>query len=136
MIGVYVIPPLVFGMALFNLWLIHHFWLRHVFEEDSKPMAVIKNYRAQEAFQKQARLRKVIPSDARIYAAAAGLAVRLPPQPGTMAVIRCVKPSHSKGLFALNLVEEFTELKPSANILNMNRHYICGCASDLASKEL
>jgi hypothetical protein len=82
MISLYVIPPLVFGMVLFNLWLIHHFWLRHVFKEDNKPMAVIESYqRAQEAIQKQAKSRKVIPSDARICAAAAGLAVRQPPQP-------------------------------------------------------
>ena len=34
MISAYVITPLVFGMVLFNLWLIHHFWLRHVFKKN------------------------------------------------------------------------------------------------------
>ena len=31
MISAYVIPPLVFGMVLSELWLIHHFWLRQAF---------------------------------------------------------------------------------------------------------
>ncbi len=37
MITAYVITPLVFGIVLAYLWLIHHFWLRHVFTEDHKP---------------------------------------------------------------------------------------------------
>ena len=37
MISAYVITLLVFGMVLSYLWLIHHFWLRHVFTKDDKP---------------------------------------------------------------------------------------------------
>ena len=31
MISAFVIPPLVFGMVLSEVWLIHHFWLRQAF---------------------------------------------------------------------------------------------------------
>jgi len=34
MISAYFVPPLVFGIVLSYLWLIHHLWLRHVFKED------------------------------------------------------------------------------------------------------
>ena len=37
MISAYVITLFLFGMVLSYLWLIHHFWLRHVFTEDRKP---------------------------------------------------------------------------------------------------
>ena len=37
MMSAYAIVPLVFGIVLSYLWLIHHFWLRHVFREDHKP---------------------------------------------------------------------------------------------------
>src|SRR5262249_9022443 len=33
----YVVVLLVFGLVLSYLWVIHHFWLRHVFKEDQKP---------------------------------------------------------------------------------------------------
>jgi NADH dehydrogenase len=37
MMSAYAVIPLVFGIVLSYLWLIHHFWLRHVFREDHKP---------------------------------------------------------------------------------------------------
>ena len=37
MISAYVVVPLVFGIVLSYLWLIHRFWLRSVFSEDRKP---------------------------------------------------------------------------------------------------
>ena len=37
MMSAYAIVPLVFGIVLSYLWLIHHFWLRRVFREDHKP---------------------------------------------------------------------------------------------------
>jgi NADH dehydrogenase len=33
----YAAIPLVFGIVLSYLWLVHHFWLHHVFREDDKP---------------------------------------------------------------------------------------------------
>jgi len=39
MMGAYAVILLVFGIVLTYLWLIHHFWLRHVFREDHKPTA-------------------------------------------------------------------------------------------------
>src|SRR5882724_6315408 len=37
MISAYFVAPLVFGIVLSYLWLIHYFWLRHVFNEDHRP---------------------------------------------------------------------------------------------------
>ena len=37
MMSSYAIILLVFGIVLSYLWLIHHFWLRHVFNQDHKP---------------------------------------------------------------------------------------------------
>jgi len=37
MMSVYAVVLLVFGIVLTYLWLIRHFWLRHVFTEDHKP---------------------------------------------------------------------------------------------------
>ena len=37
MISAYLVVVSVFGLVLSYLWLIHHFWLRHVFNEDQKP---------------------------------------------------------------------------------------------------
>ena len=37
MIGAYVVAVLVVGLVLSYLWVIHHFWLRHVFKEDLSP---------------------------------------------------------------------------------------------------
>jgi len=46
MLGAYFVTLLVLGMVLSYLWLIHHFWLRHVFKEDallSLPDPVVTN---------------------------------------------------------------------------------------------
>ena len=37
MINAYLVIPLVFGIVLSYLWLIHRLWLRSVFREDHKP---------------------------------------------------------------------------------------------------
>jgi len=37
MIDPYLVIPLVFGIVLSYLWLIHRLWLRSVFREDEKP---------------------------------------------------------------------------------------------------
>jgi len=37
MINAYLVVPLVFGIVLSYLWLIHRLWLRNVFREDHKP---------------------------------------------------------------------------------------------------
>ena len=37
MISAYFVIPLVFGIVLSYLWLIHRLWLRSVFREDDKP---------------------------------------------------------------------------------------------------
>jgi NADH:ubiquinone reductase (H+-translocating) len=37
MMSAYFVIPLVFGIVLSYLWIIHRFWLRHVFREDHKP---------------------------------------------------------------------------------------------------
>jgi hypothetical protein len=37
MINEYFVIPLVFGIVLSYLWLIHRLWLRSVFREDHKP---------------------------------------------------------------------------------------------------
>ena len=42
MINAYLVIPLVFGIVLSYLWLIHRFWLRSVFREDPKPMVATK----------------------------------------------------------------------------------------------
>jgi hypothetical protein len=42
MISAYLVIPLVFGIVLSYLWLIHRFWLRRVFSEDRKPTVATK----------------------------------------------------------------------------------------------
>ena len=42
MISEYVVIPLVFGIVLSYLWLIHRLWLRSVFREDHKPKVETK----------------------------------------------------------------------------------------------
>jgi hypothetical protein len=42
MISAYVVVPLVFGIVLSYLWLIHRFWLRGVFSENRKPTVATK----------------------------------------------------------------------------------------------
>ena len=42
MISAYLVIPLVFGIVLSYLWLIHRFWLRSVFSEDHKPTVATK----------------------------------------------------------------------------------------------
>lgn len=37
MMSAYAVIPLVLGIVFSYLWLIHHFWLRHVFREDHEP---------------------------------------------------------------------------------------------------
>ena len=37
MISAYAVVPLVFGIVLSYLWLIHRLWLRNIFREDHKP---------------------------------------------------------------------------------------------------
>lgn len=37
MISAYLVIPLVFGIVLSYLWLIHRLWLRSVFRQDPKP---------------------------------------------------------------------------------------------------
>ena len=37
MINAYLVVPLVFGIVLSYLWLIHRLWLRNVFRENLKP---------------------------------------------------------------------------------------------------
>ena len=40
MMSSYAIILLVFGIVLSYLWLIHHFWLRHVFNQDQQNYSV------------------------------------------------------------------------------------------------
>ena len=42
MITAYVVVPLVFGIVLSYLWLIHRLWLRNVFSEGHKPTVETK----------------------------------------------------------------------------------------------
>jgi hypothetical protein len=42
MISAYFVIPLVFGIVLSYLWLIHWFWLRGVLNEDDKPIVDTK----------------------------------------------------------------------------------------------
>ena len=42
MISAYPVIPLVFGIVLSYLWLIHRLWLRSVFSEDHKPTVATK----------------------------------------------------------------------------------------------
>jgi hypothetical protein len=41
--SVYPVVLLVFGIVLTYLWLIRHFWLRHIFREQHKPAAHTRN---------------------------------------------------------------------------------------------
>ena len=49
MISVYFVASLVFGIVLCYLWLIHHFWLRHVFKEDHQPSVHTRKWQATSA---------------------------------------------------------------------------------------
>jgi len=50
MISAYFVIPLVFGMVLSYLLLIHRFWLRRVFSENHRPTADTKIARGAESF--------------------------------------------------------------------------------------
>ena len=38
MMSAYIVIPVVVGMVLSYLWLIHHFWLQSVFRENDEPI--------------------------------------------------------------------------------------------------